>query len=95
MQNINKTKNSFFLPTQTKNLEKLQKCGKRMRHDFGFFFSSPNKCSQGYLFWLGFDPLDGAFLKLVSTDFSDSFTAPFNFFRSAGAKVTETRNLLG
>lgn len=55
---------------------------------------SLNKWHRGYLFWVGFGALEGAFLKHASTVFLDSSVAPFNLFRCAESGVIEASNLL-
>lgn len=45
-----------------------------------------------YLFWVGFEALGGAFLRLVPTALFGSWMAPLNLFRFA---ETEANNLLG
>ena len=65
-----------------------------MRLDFSFFLRSLAK-HWNYLFWVGFEALGGAFLRLVSTAFFGSWMAPLNLFRFAEIEAKESNNLLG
>lgn len=49
----------------------------------------------GHLFWIGFDLLGGAFLRLVSTDLWAPSKVLLNSFTFEANEATETSNLLG
>lgn len=76
-----------------KKKKELQKFGKRM--SFSFFLWSLQKYYWCCLFWVGFERLGGAFLKLVSKAFWGSLIAPFKLASFDEDKETDTSSLLG